>query len=496
MSIRMARGVSLNLLGVVCQQACQLLIVLLLARVLGEEDLGRYVLVYAVLVLLQLAALFGFRAALTRFVAVRLADEDGGGVRALVRFSMWVTTSAAVLIAILLIIGADVLADVFHDGDLRTGFLAAAVALPAITVREACLAATQGWRSQRAFALIGWIGEPVARLCLTGLALAAGWGVGGAFLALVLSSWGSAVAAAWALFRKLAPVATGGPGRGTVREVLEFSFVSWGTTIASTGLIWAGTLFLGHLADTAAVGEYTVATRLVNLAVFVMAPISATFAPQFAHLHHRMETDQLALAYATSTSWIMRLSLPAFVVLLVFPKELLGLFGADYVDAVAVTILLASGQLLTAASGPCGMLLNMCGKVRLNLINNLAVLALNIALNLLLIPPYGIVGAAIAWSGALAAVAVARLVEVRVVLGIHPFSRTTVKALGAALGAGVAGVVAAVVFPGGLLWALLGIAIITLVYGALTALLGLDEEERAALRSIRRSRASTAAPSE
>lgn len=495
---RMARGGSLNLVGAVCQQAAQLLTIALIARVLGADDLGRYVLVYAVLMLLQLTALFGFRATLTRFVAMRLADEDGGRVRATIRFSLVVTTIAALILAAALALASGGFASVFHDDGMQQGFVLAAVALPAITLRDACLAATQGWRTQRAFTLIGWIGEPVARLALTGLALAAGWGLEGAFLALVVSSWGSAVAAARALGRKLSTVVrdtgdTGHPGR---RELLSFSFTSWGTTLASTGLIWAGTLLLGHLANTAAVGEYSVATRLVSLAVFVMAPINAAFAPQFAHLHHRGEIDQLGSAYAAATGWILRLSLPAFVVLLVFPKELLGLFGPGYVDAVAVTVLLAVGQLINAISGPCGTLLNMAGRVRLNLVNNVAVLILNIALNLLLIPPYGIVGAAIAWTVALAVVNLARLVQVQLVLGIHPFSLVTAKTAAAAgCAAGVAIGVRVMVGPG-LLGASVGILTLVLMYAAVTFLLGLGADERAALRGLRSARVSEAAAAE
>ncbi|WP_154402597.1 oligosaccharide flippase family protein [Nocardioides speluncae] len=486
---RMARGGSLNLVGAVCQQAAQLLTIALIARMLGADDLGRYVLVYAVLMLLQLTALFGFRATLTRFIAMRLADDDGGRVRATIRFSLVVTTIAAVVLAVALALASGGFASVFHDDDMRLGFVLAAVALPAITLRDACLAATQGWRTQRDFTLIGWIGEPVARLALTGLALAAGWGLEGAFLALVVSSWGSAVAAARALRRKLKTVVrgTGGTGDPGRRELLSFSFTSWGTTLASTGLIWAGTLMLGNLANTAAVGEYSVATRLVSLAVFVMAPINAAFAPQFAHLHHRGEIDELGSAYVAATGWIVRLSLPAFVVLLVFPRELLGLFGPGYVDAVAVTVLLAVGQLVNAISGPCGTLLNMAGRVRLNLVNNIVVLVLNIVLNLLLIPPYGIVGAAIAWTAALAVVNLARLVQVRLVLGIHPFRRVIAKAAAAAVLAAGAALTVRALMSSGLGAAVVGSCVLVVVYAAVTLRLGLGQDERSALGALRRS---------
>jgi O-antigen/teichoic acid export membrane protein len=127
--------------------------------------------------------------------------------------------------------------------------------------------------------------------------------------------------------------------------------------------------------------------------VFVMLPINASFTPHIAHLHHIGETRELARMYAAATSWIVRLSLPAFVALIVFPHDLLRIFGHGFAAGASVTVILAVGQLVRAATGPCGTLLNMSGRVAVNMADNVGVLALNIVLNLILIPPYGYIAA-------------------------------------------------------------------------------------------------------
>lgn len=479
----LGRGGSINLLGAVCQQACLLGTTALIARYLGQDDLGRYALSYAVLSLVSLMSLFGFRAALTRFVAVHLAESDPARVRSLVRFTVLLSTGASVVLGALLVCFAAPLAQLFHDPGLRVGFVVVGASIPAFSFRDLALAAIQGWRTQRAFALIGWFYEPIVRLALTAGALALGFGLDGALGALLLGSWTAAIAAGVALARRVRPTPRDKVVLN-VRGVLSFSFVSWGTTLASTGLIWADTLLLGGLADTRAVGIYTVATRLVSLAVFVMAPVNALFAPHFAYFHHRGDLTRLSATYASATNWILRLSLPAFVVLAVFPAELLGLFGPEFRDGAAVTVLLAIGQLVNAGTGPCGTLLNMSGRVLLNLVNNTGILLLNVVLNVVLIPPYGMVGAAVAWSVSLVLVNVIRLVQVKELMGMLPFNTVTAKSLGAAAVAALVAVVSKLVLPDSFGATIAGVTLACLGYLLVTLALRFSDDELEAIRGV------------
>ena len=98
------------------------------------------------------------------------------------------------------------------------------------------------------------------------------------------------------------------------------------------------------------------------------------------------------------------MSLPAFAVCVVFPHELLAIFGHRFVVGASVTIILAGGKLIDSATGPCGLMLNMSGRPGLSLIDNVVALVLNVGLNVWLIPRHGIVGSAWAWAVSLAVV--------------------------------------------------------------------------------------------
>jgi O-antigen/teichoic acid export membrane protein len=478
----MARGGGLNLVGAILNQGAVFVVMLLVARFLGITDVGRYAQCYAVLALLGLLSLSGFRAGLTRFVAVGLADDDPAAVRGTVRLGLAISAASATAVAAALAVGAPGLAALLNDAELTTGLRLVALTLPALTVCEAALSATRGWRTQRPFTLIGQIYEPGARLALTVVALAVGAGLTGTFWALAGAAWTAALLAMAALTRLLRRMPA---GRAVYRprELFGFSTVSWFSSLASTGLIWVDTLMLGAFGNTD-IGVYNVATRLVTVAIFVLAPINAAFGPYLAYLHHQGRAGEVRRIYAAATGWVVRLSLPAFVALLVFPEALLRVFGGAFAAGAAVTLILAVGQLVNAATGPCGTVLNMSGRVGLNMADNIAALLLNVLLNLWLIPAYGIVGAAVAWAVSLAAVNIARVIQVRAVTGALPLRAGLVKGLAAGALALAAGLAVRVLVPGWPVQLLVGLPVVAAGYlGALFAL-GLGREDTMVLRTL------------
>src|SRR3954447_1505632 len=111
-----ARGGALNIGGQLCSQISFFLITLLLARTLGRADVGVYAQGFAFLVLLGLLSLSGFRAGLTRFVAVHLANDDPGALRGTVRLGLGLSAVASVALGVALYFLSSSLADsIFGD---------------------------------------------------------------------------------------------------------------------------------------------------------------------------------------------------------------------------------------------------------------------------------------------------------------------------------------------------------------------------------------------
>ena len=103
-----------------------------------------------------------------------------------------------------------------------------------------------------------------------------------------------------------------------------------------------------------------------------------------------------------------------------------GRLRRGYDVASDVVVILSLTMLLATACGPVDSVLLMAGRSWLSLRNSIVALAVNVGLNVVLIPLYGIRGAAIAWAVAIVVRNLLPLVQVRRHLGLWPLTRSTV----------------------------------------------------------------------
>ncbi len=481
--VGIARGAGLNVVGAAFNQLLRFAITFLLARFLGSSQSGLYFQAFAILSLLGILASFGFTQSLTRFVALYRADEDGAAVRGVVRLALFVAAGTAALMGTTLFAGSSYIArEIFHDPRLILLLRFVSLALPSTVYTDCALAATQGFKTMRPYARINLFFEPALNVLLTVILLAVGLGLNGAMAALTITNVTASILAAIAL-RRLVGRYKQRP-RHEVRQLLSFSVVSWGSQLTATGLLWADTILLGIMRTPAAVGLYQVATRLTILMTTVIAPIGLAFAPRVADLYRRGELDALRHAYAVVTSWIFRLALPAAVVLIVFARQLLGLFGPAFESGATVTVVLTIGQLVNAITGPCGLMLVMSGRPGIQMLGNAATLALNLGLNLYLIPRHGVTGAAIAWAVSMVFINALRVVAVAVSMHMLPLHEGLPKGALAGSVALATGLTARH-FISGPLALLLGVPLTVVAYALTLLLIGVGTEDRLVLASLR-----------
>jgi len=131
------------------------------------------------------------------------------------------------------------------------------------------------------------------------------------------------------------------------------------------------------------------------------------------------------VVFQTATAWNMALNWPLFLTFLGTAPLLLELFGGEgFRDGDRVVVILCLAALAAAAGGSVDILLLMSGRSGLSLVNSLVALAVNLTVNLLLIPPLGMTGAAIAWASAIAVRNVLGMIQVHRNVGWLPFSRS------------------------------------------------------------------------
>ena len=153
------------------------------------------------------------------------------------------------------------------------------------------------------------------------------------------------------------------------------------------------------------------------------------FAPRIAAEDARGDRRTLEMMLKRVTYWNVSLSIPVFALLLLCPGRCSRCSAPRYETGATALAILAAGQLFNAATGPLGQVINMSGRPYVTMLNNAAVAALNIVGCLILIPRYGITGAACSTTAAITLVNLIKLVQVRLLFGDQPVPRRTRRAL-------------------------------------------------------------------
>jgi O-antigen/teichoic acid export membrane protein len=155
---------------------------------------------------------------------------------------------------------------------------------------------------------------------------------------------------------------------------------------------------------------------------FVYFSVKAAAGPRFSAIIAEGDRAKLAVFAAQATRWAFWPALAVGLAVLAAGDFLLSLFGAAFTAGHVVMAILLSGILAKALVGPGEVLLMMAGKQRLCAYLYGVALATNLSLDILLIPHFGIEGAAIATASAMGVEAVLLHLAVRRALGIVLFA--------------------------------------------------------------------------
>lgn len=161
---------------------------------------------------------------------------------------------------------------------------------------------------------------------------------------------------------------------------------------------WTDIVLLGIYYQPEVVGVYSIVLKLSVLTSFAYASINSIILPKFSELYWKNEISALQKVVQFSNCLLFWLSAPVLLVIACFAKQLLAIFGEEFIVGSTSLIILCIGQFTSCVTGNVIALLNMTGHQ--NKAKNALLLSagLNIVGNCLLIPLAGIVGAAIATS--------------------------------------------------------------------------------------------------
>jgi len=439
-STTLARGVGVLIAGRFAGRAAGYGSQLVLARLLGPSDYGQFSIGLRIMLIAGLLAALGLDNGVIRFGATYLAEKKDS-LRTLIRRVLGLSLIAGMVAGGVLLATSTWLAEtVYQSPDLQPVLAVFALGLVFVPVLRVGAAATRVWRDMRYSVLAEDIVQPVTQLVLILVFYWLGLRVVGAAAAATLSLAVAAVLVVHYLTR-LSPglfTAAAAPIVPT-RELIAFAFPTSLAGTLSLAAMWIDVLLVGYFRSEADTGIYQAAAQVTFVFVVVLASFNAVFAPMIADLYHRGAHRRLSELYRTSTRWGLLLSLPLFVVIVVDPAGLLTLvMGSRYAGGAMPMLILAVGQMINLSTGAVGLLLVMSGRQNWWLAASAGALAVNISLNIALIPRYGLVGAAVATTLSLAGLFGCGLILARTSMRLWPYDRSSLRLVAAALVAAVA----------------------------------------------------------
>lgn len=361
-----------------------------LARLLGVADYGVYSYTLAWVTLLAIPTTLGFTTSLLRYVGAFHGAGEWGLLKGVVLRSWQLVLATSVLVVIVAVGAMQVLGHPPHASIL---FLALGL-VPLTAVQNIQQSMGRGLGKVALAFAPGRIAIPTLLILLLlgtalfGRAVDPELAVWLTILAMALGLGGQALIIRTRVFEEAQPASY------RTREWLWTSLPM--LLIAGFMLVLARTdvLMLGFLAAPSDVGIYTAASRTSNLVLLTLTAVNALAAPQIADLFARDEIGDLqriATGVAHLAFWP---ALLLVIMLLVAAPLVLGVFGSEFVLARGALTILALGNLVSVGVGSVGYFMNMTGNQNLMAVVVGVAAILNVVLNWLLIPHFGVNGAA------------------------------------------------------------------------------------------------------
>jgi len=443
----LARQSSITFAGDVFGKVFGFLIVAAITRLVSPGIYGLYTLAVSTVLLIQTLAGIGLPKAIDYFVPQHLYEGDREQARRVLLTVTVLVISLSSIVAVGLIALRQGVAVLFGEPSLAFALLLLAVTLPMLAVYRVVIASFNAVKQLQYRVYVRNIVRPISRFVVTVTLLIAGYGLIGLVVGYIAGLLFAAIVGAAILLTRVPQLAGRPSGFANPKPLVAYS-----APLAIAGLIYVilgqiDYFVLGFFRSAEDVGIYRVAYMLAaNLLIFFTA-VAPVFKPLVAEVRH--DEDAVEDRYRTATRWVAGLTLPVTIVLALGGGVYLALiFTQQYAVAAYAVAILAVGYLVNVTcGGPDGPLLQGLGHSRVVFVNTVILLGTNIVLSILLVPPFGITGAATATATALVLTGIANVTEAYVLRSIHPFTWDLAKLFLSAVPAVVAGAVIVLLFP-------------------------------------------------
>ena len=184
----------------------------------------------------------------------------------------------------------------------------------------------------------------------------------------------------------------------SLKDIIYLSFPMMLSSSFALLMGWTDILMLSYFKTPKDIGIYSSALKLAAITLIVLASVNSISSPKFAEFFSKKDFKGLKDVVQKSTKLMFFTSAPVLLIFILFPKTILGIFGSEFVSGYIVLILLCIARFVNSISGSVGHLMQMTNNQNTYQFVIIIAFFINLILNILLIPEFGINGAALSSS--------------------------------------------------------------------------------------------------
>jgi len=417
----LARGLRAMLAADFLRVVSKGLLVLVLARILlTPAEYGLLYLALPILGTVKLLSNFGLPKSTARYVT-EYVETSPGQVPHLLRFSFGVNAVTITVASVGLVVASGPIASVLDEPALAPLLV---VGVGYVVTRS--LASHTGVLFQ-AFSDVRWSAlvrtvNSAGQLLLAAVLVVLGFGVVGALWGFVLAGAAATAVGLVVLYRRFYRryEPDDAMETGLRRRVLRYSVPLTATKAANLLDKRVDAILVGYFMNPVAVGYYTLAKQISEFVMTPAASLGFTVSPEYGAHKASGDMDRAADLYRSAYTSVVTLYVPAAAgMALVARPGVRYVFGADYLGAVVAVQVFGVYTLLLALDKTTNDGLDYLGRATARAWAKALTSVANFGLNLVMIPRYGVAGAAVATVVTVSALV---LVELYVVVRELPLS--------------------------------------------------------------------------
>ena len=400
-SKEIAKGSFWTLGGNAFYKIVSFLYVIIIARMATEAEVGLFYLAFGILQVIGIVAHVGIPSSLQRFVPFYESRGELGKIRHLFMLSFAVVILSTVLFTILIWVSADFIAGLYGSPMLADALKVFSFYVLLFGVSKIQVNYLQGRADMKAMQFVLNI-QNLLKLALTFFFFFA---LGPSAMNMIIGFLGALLIAdlvgailLWNRTRDL-PAGEGLSNRELFRDVVPLGLTLSVVSSIAVFIAASDKILLGYLLPDSLdlVGIYSVATSFALMLLIFPMSFGQIFMPIISRLVGKDNLDEIRDTTATSMRWAMMITIPVAVVLISFSgKTLSSIYGESYAAGGTVLSIFLLGVMVRGFSLLLSKVIAAMRKIMVELKVNAAMGALNVILTVLLIPPLGMEGAALA----------------------------------------------------------------------------------------------------